>query len=229
MSTGDPSIGLLRTSTTGQTVIELTCSRIDSPPRSVSNRNSPNNDDDTDVVDSRTEGISVQNLKAAGSRIFLESTEVLMHILAIGHSALQSEPNRFCSPKIRSCVDYDRFEDLVSAGDLASMGSFEIVMDRREVLEERAVKVVPIDVRIRWRKPVVHRVRVERVTRGPVAGLELIPFIGENIPSEFDRLRRPSSYPLSKADMRYFKVTRCRTKWAASAKGKRLMYSSLIE
>ena len=40
MSTGEPSIGLLRTSTSGHAVIELTSSRIDSPPRCVSNQNS---------------------------------------------------------------------------------------------------------------------------------------------------------------------------------------------
>ena len=44
MPNGGPSIGLLRTSTTGHAVVELTSSRIDSPPRRVGNRNSPNND-----------------------------------------------------------------------------------------------------------------------------------------------------------------------------------------
>ena len=193
MSTCGLSIGLLRTSTSGHAVIEPTGSRIDSAPRCVSNRNSPNNDADTDVVDSRTEGISVNDLKAVGSRVFLESTEVLMHILAIGEGALQSESNRFCSHKARSRVDNDRFEDLVSAADFALMGSFEVVMDRCEVLEEPDVEVVPIDVRIRRQKPVVDRVRVERVTRGRVAGLELLPFIGVNIPSELDRSTPMSS------------------------------------
>ena len=74
---------------------------------------------------------------------------------------------------------------MISAADLASIGSFEDVMDRREVLEERDVEVVPIDVRVRPQKPVVDRVRVEWVTRWRVAGLELLPFIGVNIPSEF--------------------------------------------
>ena len=186
MSTSGPSVGLLRTSTSGHAVIELTGSRIDSPPRCVSNRNSSNNDDDTNVVDSRTEGITVNDLKASGSTVFLESTEGLMHILAIGEGVLQSESNRFCSHKARSRVNNDRFEDPVSAADLASMGRFEVVMDRREVLEERDVKGVPIDVRIRRRKSVVERVRVERVTRGRIAGLELLPVIGVNISSEFD-------------------------------------------
>ena len=79
MSTSGPSIGFLRTSTSGHAVVELTSSRIDSPPWRVSNRNSSNNDDDTDVIDFRDEGISVNNLKHVGSRtFFLESTEVLM-------------------------------------------------------------------------------------------------------------------------------------------------------
>ena len=197
MSAGAPSIGLLRTSTSSHAVIELTGWRMHSPPRCVSNRNSPNNDDDTDVVDSRTEGISVNDLKAAGLRVFLELTEVLMHILAIGEGAPQSESNRFCSHKARRRVDNDRFGDVVSGADLASKGSFEVVMDRREVLEERDVEVVEIDVRIRWQKPVVNRVRVERVTRGRVAGLELLPFIGVNIPSEFDPWTPPSSILVS--------------------------------
>ena len=108
MSTGGPSIGLLRTSTSSHALVELTRSRIDSPPRCVSNRNSPNNDDGTDVIDSRAEGISVNDLKHVGSRVFsLESTEVLMHMLAIGESTLQSQSNRFCSHKARSRVDND--------------------------------------------------------------------------------------------------------------------------
>ena len=88
-------------------MVEVTSSRIESPPRRVGDRNCPNNNDDADVVGPRTEGISVNDLEAAGSRVRLELTEVLMHILAIGESALQSESNRFCSHKARSCVDRD--------------------------------------------------------------------------------------------------------------------------
>ena len=147
MSTGGPSIGLLRTSTSGHAVVELTSLRIDSPPRCVSNQKSSNNDDGTDVINSRAEGISVNDLKHVGSRtFFLESTEVLMHILAISQSTLQSESNRFCSHKARSRVDNDRFKDLVSAAHLASMGNLEVIMDRREVLEEQDVEVVQVDV-----------------------------------------------------------------------------------
>ena len=164
----------------------MTSSCIDSPPRRVGNRNSPNNDDDTDVVDSRAEGISVNDLEAAGSRVCLESTEVLMHILTIDESALQSKSNRFCSHKAQSRVDNHRFENLVTTADLASMGSFEVVMDGREVLEERHVEVMPIDVQICRQEPGVDRVRVERVARGRIARLQLFPFIDENIPSERD-------------------------------------------
>ena len=197
MSIGGPSIALLQKSTSGHAVIELTSSSIGSPPRCVSSRNSPNNDDGTDVINSGTEGISVNDPKAAGSRVFLGSTEVLMHILAIGESPLQSESNCFCSHKARSRVNNDRFEDLVSAAYLAAMGSFKVVMDRREVLAERDVKVVPIDVRIRRQKQEGDRVRLERVTHGRVAGLELLLFIGENIPSEFDRSTPTSSILVS--------------------------------
>ena len=84
MSTSRPSIGLLPTSTSGHAVVELTSSRIDLPPWRVSNRNSSHNNDGTDVIDSRAEGISVNDLKHVGSRtFFLESTEVLMYILTI--------------------------------------------------------------------------------------------------------------------------------------------------
>ena len=83
-------------------MVQLTRSRADLPPRRVGNRNSPNNDDDADVVDSRTEGISVNDLEAAGSRVCLELTKVLMHIPAIGEGALQRRSNRFCSHKARS-------------------------------------------------------------------------------------------------------------------------------
>ena len=194
MSTGGPSIGLLRTSTSGHAVVELTSSRIDSRPRCVSNQNSSNNDDGTDVIDSRAEGISVNEVKHVGSRTFLlESTEMLMRILAISESTLQSESNRFCIHKARSCVDNDRFEDLVSAADLASMGSLEVIMGRREVLEERDVEVVLIDVQVCWQKPVVDRVWIGRVTRKRVVGLDLLPFIGVDIPSELDRPTPTSS------------------------------------
>ena len=212
-------------------MVELTSSRIDSPPRCVGNRNSPNNDDDTDVVDSRAEGISVNDLKAAGSRVCLESTEVLMHIPAIGGSALQSESNRFRSHKAQSRVDNDRFEELVSAADLASMGSFEVVMNRPEVLEERMSK---------WCQWTFESAGKNRWSTGSGWDGSLA---GESLDSSCSgssaktslqnwtprHQRRPSSYPLSKVDMRYLEVPRRRTKSAASTKGKRLMYSSLVE
>ena len=194
MSTSGPSIGFLRTSTSGHAVVELTSWRIDSPPWRVINRNSSNNNDGTDVIDFRAEGISVNDLKHVGSRIFfLESTEVLMYILTISERTLQSESNCFCCHKARSRVDNDRFEDLVSAADHASMGSLEVIMDRREVLQERDVEVVLIEVRLCWQKPVVDGVRPERVTRGRVGGLDLLPFISIDIPSEVDRSTPTSS------------------------------------
>ena len=194
MSTSGPSIGFLRTSTSGHAVVELTSSRIDSPPWLVSNRNSSNNNDGTNVIDFRAEGISVNDLKHVGSRtFFLESTEVLMYILTISQRTLHSESNCFCSHKAQSRVDNDRFEDLVSAADPASMGSLEVIMDRREVLEERDVKVVLIDVRLCRHKPVVDGVLVERVTRRRVVGHDLFPFISIDISLELDRSTPTSS------------------------------------
>ena len=77
-----------------------------------------------------------------------------MYILTISEETLQSESNRFCCHKAGRRVNNDPFEDLVSAADLASMGSLEIIIDRREVLEERGVEVVLIGVQLcrqnRW-------------------------------------------------------------------------------
>ena len=194
MSTSRPSIGFLRTSTSGHAVVELTSSRIDPPPWRVSNRNSSHNNDGADVIDSRAEGISVNDVKHVGSRtFFLKLTEVLMYILTIGEGTLQSESNRFCCHKARSRVNNDCFEDLISAADLASMGSLESIMDRREVLEERDVKLVLIGARLCRQKPMVDGVRVERVTRRRVGGHHLLPFISIDIPSELDRSTPTSS------------------------------------
>ena len=109
-----------------------------------------------------------------------------MHILAFGESALQSESNRFCTNEAPGQVDNDRLEDLVTAADLASLGSFAVIMDRRDVLEHRYIQVMLVDVRIRRQKSVVGRVRMDRVACRRTAGFELLPFIDEHIPSERD-------------------------------------------
>ena len=188
MSTSRPSIGFLRSSASGHAVVELTSSRIDSPPRRVGNPKSSYDNDGADVVLFRAEGISVDDLKRVVSRtFFLESTEVLMYILTISEGTLQSESNRFCSHKARSRVSNDRFEDLVSAADLASMCSLKVIVDRCEVLEERDVEVVLIGDRLHRQKPVIEGVRVERVARRRVGFLDLLPFISIDIPSKLDR------------------------------------------
>ena len=188
MLTSGSSIGFLRTSTSGHAEVQLTSSCIDSPPWRLSNRNSSNNDDGTDVIDVRAEGISVNDLKHVGSRtFFLESTEVLMYILTISEGTLQSESDRFCSHKAQSRVGNDCFEDLVSGADLAWMGSLEVIIDRLEVLQELDVEVVLLDFRLCGQKPVVDRVRVERVTRRQLVGPDILQFISVDIPSELDR------------------------------------------
>ena len=145
-------------------------------------------------MDSRAEGILVNDLKHVGSRTFFsESTGVLMYILTISEGTLQRETNRFCCHKARGRVNNDRFEGLVSAADLASMGSLEIIMDWREVVEERDVEVALIGARLCRHKPVVDGVWVERVTGRRVGGLNLLPVISIDIPSELDRSTPTSS------------------------------------
>ena len=180
MSTNGPSIGFLRTSTRGHAVVELTSSRMDSPPWRVSNRNLSNNNDGTDVIDFGAERISVNDLKHVGSTIPLGVDRGV-------DVTTDHQGENFA----------ERFEPLLqsqgSVGDLASMGSLEVIMDRREVLEERDVEVVLIDVRLCQQKPVVDGVRVERVTCRRVSGLDLLPFMSIDIPSELDRSTPTSS------------------------------------
>ena len=78
-----------------------------------------------DVV-TRTEGISINDLERVCSRIGLQSTEILLHILPIGKSILQVEWNRLCSHKARGDVDNDSVEHLVSTVYVPSMGSWEV-------------------------------------------------------------------------------------------------------
>ena len=71
-----------------------------------------------------------------------------MHILSIRESVLQGESNRLCSHKARGRVDNDCLENLILAVDVASMGSFGVLVKQREVLEHRHVEVMFIGVRI---------------------------------------------------------------------------------
>ena len=99
MLTNGLSICSFRTSTSGISVVELTSSRVGSPLRCVSDRSPLSNDDCADIVDSRNEGISVNDLETVRSGVGLESTQVLVHILSIGESTLYGESNRLCSHK----------------------------------------------------------------------------------------------------------------------------------
>ena len=86
--TSGPSICLLGTSTSGIAVVELTSLRVHSPPRCVGEQEPPSNDGCADVVDSRTEGIPVNDLETVRSSVCLELNEVLMRILSIGEIVL---------------------------------------------------------------------------------------------------------------------------------------------
>ena len=67
------------------------------------------------------------------------------------------------------------------------MCSLEVIMDRREVLQEGDVEVVLIGVRLCRQKPVVDGILVERVTGRRVGFLDLLPLFSIDIPSELDR------------------------------------------
>ena len=88
MSTSGPSISLSRTRTSGIPPVELTSLRVGSPRRGVGDRKPPSNDDCADVVDPRTEGVSVNDLESVRSKIGLESTDVLMHMVPFRESIL---------------------------------------------------------------------------------------------------------------------------------------------
>ena len=123
-------------------MVELTSSRVDSPTWSVGDRKSPNNDTCADVVLTRSEDVSIIDLQSVRSRIGLESTEVLMHILPVGKSILQGESNRLCSHKARGRVDNDSVGDLVAPMYILSMGSLGVGLNRCDVLEHRHIEVM---------------------------------------------------------------------------------------
>ena len=224
-------ICLLRTSTSGIAVVERTSSRVDSPPRFVGDRNSPSNNDCADVIDSRTEGVSVNDLGTACSRVGWESTEVLMHILSIGESALQGESNRLCSHKARGRIDNDCFGKLVSTVDFASMGRFEVVCNRREVLERQHVEMMWMGVSICRRESEVDRIRMERVACRGTAGLELLPFIDKDISSKGNFSGPVPSILVSafEGGHEILQSSQASSQIIGSSKGKRFRYVSLVK
>ena len=183
MWTSGPSIFLSRTSTCGIAVVELTSSSVSSPPRGVGDRKPPSNGDCADVVDPKTEAVSVNDLESVRSRIYLESTEVLMHILPVGESILQGELNCLCSHKAEGLVDNDSAENLVSTVDITLMGSLEVRLNQREALEHRNIEVMLRSGRICQQELLVDRIRMKGVVRDRTAGLELLSLVDINISS----------------------------------------------
>ena len=68
----------------------------------------------------------INDLEGVCSRISLKSTEMLMHVLPVGESALQGELNQLCSHKTRARVEDDSGEDMVSPVYIPSMGGVEV-------------------------------------------------------------------------------------------------------
>ena len=66
------------------------------------------------------------------------------------------------------------------------MGSFEVNLNRRQVLEHQPVEVMSIGVQIRQQESEVDRIRMKRVTLGQTAELGLVLFIDKEISSKGD-------------------------------------------
>ena len=162
-------------------MVELTSSRVDLPPRGVGDGKPPSNDDSADVVNARNEGLSVNDPESVRSRVGLESTEVLMHILSICESTLQGNSNRLCSHKARGPVANDSVENSGLAVDVTSMGSLVLSLNGREVLEHRHMEVMSISVQICRQESLVNRIQMKRVARGRTAGLWLLSLVDINI------------------------------------------------
>ena len=95
----------------------------------VGDREPPSNDDRADIVVTRAEGVSINDLESVCSRIGLKSTEMLMHLLPVGESIMQGKSNRLCCHKAEGRVDHVSVEDMV-ASYIPSMGRFEVGLDR---------------------------------------------------------------------------------------------------
>ena len=63
-------------------------------------------------------------------------------------------------------------------------GSFEVVVNRPEVLEHRYVEVMSIGVQICWQESLVDRIWMKRVAGGRTVGLDLLPFMDKHISSK---------------------------------------------
>ena len=160
MSTSSPSIVLTRTTTGGMAVKKLTSSRSRSPPWGLRDQKPPSNDDCPDFVITRTKGVSINDLESVRSTIGLKLTKMLKHILPVGESNLQGDSNSLRSHEAGGCVDNDGVEDLVSTVYILSMGSLEVGLNWREVLEHRHVEVMLISVRICRQEPQVYRIQI---------------------------------------------------------------------
>ena len=142
MSTSSPLTLLPRTGTSGVAVVNLASPRVNSPPCGVSNRKSSNNDDCADILFVGTEPVSINSIEGFCWRICLKSTEILMHVLFVCESTLQSKSNPLCSQKHRHHVHNDNIEDIFSSVYIPSMSSSEVSFNRREELEHQHVEVL---------------------------------------------------------------------------------------
>ena len=151
-----------RTGTGGIAVVKPTSSYVDSPGWGVGDREPPSNDDRADVIISRAQGVSINNLKSSCWRIGLKLLEMLMDVLPFCESILQGVSNCVCSRKTRGLVDKYSVEHMVWPVYIPSMGSVEVGLNQREELEHRHIEVMFISVLFFPQEPLVDRIRIKR-------------------------------------------------------------------
>ena len=183
MVTSISSILLTLTRPGGNAVVKMTSSRVGSPPWGVGDGKPPSKDDRADVVFTRTKSVSINYFESVRSRIGLQSTEMLMHILPVSESILQCESKRLRSHEARGCVDNDSVGGLVSTVYIPSMGSLEVGLNQREVLTHGHIEVMLISVRVHRQELQVDRIRMNQVARSPTAPIKLLSIIDIHISS----------------------------------------------
>ena len=104
---------------------ELSGLGVNSPPSSIGDREPSSDDDHVDFSAVVDVAIPIDDLEHLGSRITLNSTKVLVHVLSVGKSTLQGELNRLYGYEARCSVGNDDVEiRVVSNVYTWSMGLF---------------------------------------------------------------------------------------------------------
>ena len=145
------------------------------------------NDDRGCIIGAGTKAALIEKLESFRSRIGLELTETLMHVLPIRESTLQGESNHRCSYKARRRVDNDSVKNKFWTAYITLMSCFKVSLDGHEELDNRHFVLVWMHVGIFLQEPVFEGVRMKRITRVRIAWFELFSFIDLHFRSKENR------------------------------------------